>query len=62
MKKSYGSSKKVRPINADGGGCSKTVLAGYYKYGVATLLGETFGTTVTIILEIDEEDSDKHDC
>lgn len=29
---------KRTPINTDGD-CAKTILAGYYKYGVATLLG-----------------------
>jgi len=39
------------PINTDGR-CAKTVVAGYYKFGVATLLGNTFGTSGTAILEI----------
>lgn len=42
------------PINTDGE-CAKTILAGYYKYGVATLLGGNFGTTGTVILEWNEE-------
>lgn len=33
------------------GGASKTVLAGYYKYGVQTLLTGEFGTTGTIVVE-----------
>ena len=46
------------PINTDRGGqVAKTVLAGYYKYGVQTLLLGDFGTTGTIVLEIYEEDS-----
>lgn len=54
---------KIIPINTDRGGqLAKTVLAGYYKYGCATLLGKNFGTTGTIVLEIDEkDDSDKRD-
>ena len=44
------------PINIDGG-CAKTIVAGYYKFGVATLLGDTFGTSGTAILEIYEEDT-----
>lgn len=38
------------PLNTDGE-CAKTILSGYYKYGVATLIGGNFGTTGTIILE-----------
>ena len=54
---------KIIPINTDRWGqLAKTVLAGYYKYGCATLLGKNFGTTGTIVLEIDEkDDSDKRD-
>lgn len=46
--------KKVVPINTVGGGVgvAKTVLSGYYKYGVQTLLTGNFGTTGTIIMEI----------
>jgi len=31
--------KKRVPLNTDNAGNASTVLAGYYKYGVATLLG-----------------------
>lgn len=27
------------PMNTDEKGCAKTVLAGYFKYGAATLIG-----------------------
>lgn len=37
-------------------GVSKTVLAGYYKYGVQTLLTGDFGTNGTMVLEIYGED------
>lgn len=36
------------------GGAAKTILSGYYKYGVQTLLLGNFGTTGTIVLEIYE--------
>lgn len=53
---------RIVPINTDRGGVSKTILAGYYKYGCATLLGVNFGTSGTVIIEIYEEsDTDKHD-
>lgn len=42
------------PINTEAGGAAKTILAGYYKYGVQTLLLGNFGTTGTIVLEIYE--------
>ena len=43
------------PLNTDAGGAAKTILAGYYKYGVQTLLLGDFGTTGTIVLEIYED-------
>lgn len=54
--------KKTKiPINTDKDDCAKTILAGYYKYGSATILGDTFGTTGTAVMEIYEEDNpDKH--
>ena len=54
-------SKMVVPINVDRGGGAKTILSGYYKYGVQTLLTGQFGTTGTIVLEIYEDHTDKHD-
>ena len=42
------------PLNTDAGGAAKTILSGYYKYGVQTLLLGNFGTTGTIVLEIYE--------
>lgn len=48
---------KRTPINTDGE-CAKTILAGYYKYGVATLIGGNYGTTGTVILEMYEEEDD----
>ena len=50
-------SKKVIPVNTVFG-VAKTVCAGYYKYGVQTLLTGDFGTTGTIVLEIYEADND----
>ena len=41
------------------GGAAKTVLSGYYKFGCATLLGDTFGTSGTAVMEI-YEDTDKY--
>lgn len=43
-----------KPINTDRGGAAKTVLAGYYKYGVRTLLTGEYGTSGTIVMEIYE--------
>lgn len=42
-------------INVDRDGLAKTVLAGYFKYGVQTLLTGNFGTSGTIVLECYEE-------
>lgn len=50
---------KMMPINTDNDGCSKTVLAGYYKYGCKTLLGDNYGTTGTAVLYEYEEETDK---
>lgn len=47
----------VVPINVDADGVAKTVLAGYYKYGVQTLLTGNFGTTGTIVMEYEDDDS-----
>lgn len=47
----------VFPYNVDCDGVAKTVLAGYYKYGVQTLLTGNFGTTGTIVVEYEENDS-----
>lgn len=52
--------KKVIPVNTVFG-VAKTVCAGYYKYGVQTLLTGDFGTTGTIVLEYEENDSIQHD-
>lgn len=43
--------KKVVPINTVGAG-AKTVLSGYFKYGCKTLLGDNYGTSGTIVIEI----------
>lgn len=54
--------KKLIPMNVDREGVAKTVLAGYFKYGVRTLLTGDFGTSGTVVLEVYEEsDSDKCD-
>ena len=42
-------------MNTDEQGCAKTVLAGYFKYGAATLIGGGYGTTGTVIIEIEDE-------
>lgn len=44
----------ITPINVDSDGLAKTVLAGYYKYGVQTLLTGQFGTSGTIVMEYGE--------
>lgn len=49
---------RVVPWNVDREGIAKTVLAGYYKYGVQTLLGENYGTSGTVVLEVYEDGSD----
>lgn len=51
--------RMVVPINVDADGVAKTVLAGYYKYGVQTLLTGNFGTTGTIVMEY-EDDTIQH--
>lgn len=45
-------------MNVDRGGAAKTILSGYYKYGVRTLLTGDFGTSGTIIMEIYETTND----
>ena len=47
------------PINTDESGNAKTVLAGYYKYGCATLFAGDFGTSGTAIMEIYEHDGEQ---
>lgn len=47
--------KKVVPINTVGGGVAKTVLSGYFKYGVQTLLTGDYGTSGTAVLEITDK-------
>lgn len=44
------------PINTDSEGNAATILAGYFKYGVATLIGGRYGTSGTAIIEVYEED------
>ena len=41
------------PINDIDGVCP-TVLAGYFKFGTATILGDNYGTTGAAVLEIYE--------
>lgn len=48
--------KRLIPINTSGG-VAATILAGYYKFGVATLLLGDFGVTGTAVMEVYEEDS-----
>ena len=46
--------KKIMFLNAvDNGMVSKTVLAGCYKFGFATLLTREGGATMTSIIEIE---------
>lgn len=51
--------RRAVPMNVDREGVAKTVLAGYFKYGVQTLLTGDFGTSGTVVLEIYEEESDE---
>lgn len=51
--------RRVVPMNVDREGVAKTVLAGYFKYGVQTLLTGDFGTSGTVVMEIYEEESDE---
>ena len=51
-----GGSPRLACLNTAGTEIAKTVLAGYYKYGVQTLLTGDFGTTGTMILEIYGQD------
>ena len=37
------------------GGVAKTVLSGYFKYGVQTLLTGDYGTSGTAVLEITDK-------
>lgn len=46
--------KKQILLNQTVEGCCPTVTAGYYKYGVATLVAGNFGTTGGAVLEIEE--------
>lgn len=46
--------KKQILLNQTVEGCCPTVTAGYYKYGVATLVTGNFGTTGGAVLEIEE--------
>lgn len=41
-------------MNTDEQGCAKTVLAGYFKYGAATLIGLEYGTTGTVVMEVED--------
>ncbi|MBO4924435.1 MAG: hypothetical protein J5382_09990 [Bacteroidales bacterium] len=45
---------KMIPMNTDSQGNASTILAGYYKYGVATLIGGGYGTSGTIVLVIED--------
>ena len=47
--------KKTIAIGTDEEGNAKTVMAGYFKFGFATLLGDTFGTGGTSVLEVYED-------
>ena len=43
----------LEPQNVDADGNAKTITSGYYKYGTATLLGDTYGTNGTTIKEVE---------
>ena len=42
-------------LNTDADACCSTLLSGYFKYGVATLIGGGYGTTGTAVMEIYEK-------
>ena len=46
----------MKPINTDKDGNASTILSGYFKYGVATLIGGGYGTSGTAIVEVYEKD------
>ena len=46
---------RLIPLNTDESGNAKTILSGYFKYGVATLIGGNYGTSGTIIVYLYEE-------
>lgn len=45
-----GEPKIIEPYNADEDGCAKTILAGCFKFGAATLLRDS-GSTMTSVIE-----------
>ena len=47
--------------NADKGRTARTILAGCYKFGAATLLREG-GATMTSVIEVYETKKDKVQC
>lgn len=49
-------------MNVDSDGNASTIVAGYYKFGYATLLGGGYGVSGTVIMEINEEYTDKRDA
>lgn len=51
--------KRLVPINTDGDGNASTILAGYYKFGAATLIGGGYGTSGTAIIEIADDGEDR---
>lgn len=42
-------------------GISCTIVAGYYKFGLETLIGWTYGSTGTCIIEVHEDPSGKNE-
>lgn len=49
--------KKIGFYNADDGEVSKSILAGCYKFGAATLLRSN-GATMTSVIEYETEEMD----
>ncbi len=47
--------QRLIPLNTDEENNAKTILSGYFKYGVATLIGGEYGTTGTIVAELYED-------
>ncbi len=46
---------RLIPLNTDESGNAKTILSGYFKYGVATLIGGEYGTSGTSIVLLYED-------
>ena len=46
--------QRLIPWNVDERGVSKTILAGYSKFGWETFIGNTYGATGTIVIYVED--------